>query len=458
MENFEGQQTEIDTFNAIYGEDNILKNLKNIPNFEGILFIPCKLTPPRIIQIPTKRFVRSADLGKTVKFNFIFSEFIISYLPPISLHFKFPPTYPSISPPYFRLTCKWLNFTQLSELCQHLDTIWNQNKSEPVLLNWFEFIKNELFEFLGIKFPYTINLESPKRFHDPRAIQDAIVSTELLEIIENFNETKIYEDFIQSTHYCTICMENSLGLNSIVIRPCGHVFCQSCISKYVSTKIEECRIEILCPESKCTARLTHETINGAVDKEVYAKYDRLLLKSALENMEEIVHCPRKVCGSPAELQLADNSMAICLVCKFCFCPKCRHVYHGISQCRFTLDKMKNMAQDYKKATQTEKFNLQRKFGKSVLRQILSDVENADWIEKNTKKCPKCGVSIEKIHGCSKLLCSHCDTHFCWLCQAVLPPENPYRHYADPLIGGDCVNKLFLGITPEELAAWQVGAL
>lgn len=44
-----------------------------------------------------------------------------------------------------------------------------------------------------------------------------------------------------------------------------------------------------------------------------------------------------------------------------------------------------------------------------------DSLNEGWIKKNTKKCPKCTVSIEKNQGCMHMTCRNCKFEFCWLC-------------------------------------------
>lgn len=35
-----------------------------------------------------------------------------------------------------------------------------------------------------------------------------------------------------------------------------------------------------------------------------------------------------------------------------------------------------------------------------------------------KECPKCTVMTEKISGCNHILCSSCNTHWCWKCSAI----------------------------------------
>lgn len=41
------------------------------------------------------------------------SKIELHYLPPLTLNFEFPADYPSVSPPIFRLSCKWLNRYQV---------------------------------------------------------------------------------------------------------------------------------------------------------------------------------------------------------------------------------------------------------------------------------------------------------------------------------------------------------
>lgn len=42
-----------------------------------------------------------------------------------------------------------------------------------------------------------------------------------------------------------------------------------------------------------------------------------------------------------------------------------------------------------------------------------DVKSAEFIKKNSKACPKCGVFIHKTSGCSQMWCTECKTAFDW---------------------------------------------
>ena len=45
----------------------------------------------------------------------------------------------------------------------------------------------------------------------------------------------------------------------------------------------------------------------------------------------------------------------------------------------------------------------------------NDKLNQLWLIKNTKKCPKCKIDIEKNNGCMHMTCRHCKYEFCWVC-------------------------------------------
>lgn len=46
---------------------------------------------------------------------------------------------------------------------------------------------------------------------------------------------------------------------------------------------------------------------------------------------------------------------------------------------------------------------------------VEEEESCNWIASNTKKCPRCQVSIEKNGGCNHIQCRSCLLDFCWIC-------------------------------------------
>ena len=51
-----------------------------------------------------------------------------------------------------------------------------------------------------------------------------------------------------------------------------------------------------------------------------------------------------------------------------------------------------------------------------------------WLEKKTKRCPKCSEPIEKNAGCNHMTC-RCGHQFCWLCLGPFPNCN-CGHFED----------------------------
>lgn len=50
-----------------------------------------------------------------------------------------------------------------------------------------------------------------------------------------------------------------------------------------------------------------------------------------------------------------------------------------------------------------------------IRKCEDDSETANWIQANTKECPKCSSTIEKNGGCNHMTCRKCRYEWCWIC-------------------------------------------
>ena len=42
-----------------------------------------------------------------------------------------------------------------------------------------------------------------------------------------------------------------------------------------------------------------------------------------------------------------------------------------------------------------------------------------------------------------MLCTKCDSKFCWICEKVISDADPYVHFNNP--GSSCIGKLFEGV-------------
>lgn len=60
-----------------------------------------------------------------------------------------------------------------------------------------------------------------------------------------------------------------------------------------------------------------------------------------------------------------------------------------------------------------------------------------------RHCPSCQARVELVQGCHKMICL-CETYFCYVCEKLLDPNDPYAHFNEP--GATCT---LFQVPPEE---------
>ncbi|XP_078407157.1 E3 ubiquitin-protein ligase RNF14 isoform X2 [Cetorhinus maximus] len=438
----EEQEDELLALASIYEEDEF-KRAESVPG--GEMSICLELPPNFKVIVYGDEKQNKKDL----------IEYVVSFLPPLVLNFELPPDYPSCSAPKYTLSCKWLFQTQLSALCACLDRIWKDNDNCVVLFSWMQFLKEETLSFLLIKSPLEIQrnideksddtssnnkdkefgsqnkLKNLKEFPlDPRAIQDVESWSCVLREILDFDQNQQQKAFHNKMFTCSVCFYEKLGIDCMYFKDCMHVYCKGCLKEYFEIQIRDGNVQCLnCPEPKCTSVATPAQVKELVREETFARYDRLLLQSTLDLMTDVVYCPRTVCKSVVMLE-PGNTMGICPGCRYAFCALCEMAYHGISPCRLKAEKLAALRDEYLKADESGKHHLEKSYGRRVLQKAVEEFCSQEWLEKNSKPCPRCGTNIQKVNGCNKMTCTGCKQYFCWLCICPLSKVNPYSHFSD----------------------------
>lgn len=82
-----------------------------------------------------------------------------------------------------------------------------------------------------------------------------------------------------------------------------------------------------------------------------------------------------------------------------FCYNCLETYHAPCPCQIVA-KWKKKCED--------------------------DSETLNWIQSNTKDCPKCHAIIEKNGGCNHMVCTKCRYQFCWICMKSWLPHSAHH--------------------------------
>lgn len=249
---------------------------------------------------------------------------------------------------------------------------------------------------------------------------------------------------------------------------CGHIFCLGCLRDFYGDAIEQGNISSVrcltpnCAKERAAAAVASnggssrqgrkpmtfispgELLQIGLSGDVVKRYVTLKYKTELESDKDTIYCPRQWCNGaarskkhkkPEGLEFAETCdgeseqgadgeegdgddgtgtaartkkfnpadlLCVCEDCGFAFCGRCLQTWHGeFVRCAPRRNK--------DELTEEEKASL-------------------EYLQLHTSPCPTCSAPAQKTHGCNHMICSRCDTHFCYLCSSWLDPENPYQHY------------------------------
>lgn len=194
---------------------------------------------------------------------------------------------------------------------------------------------------------------------------------------------------MEETVNCPICCDDVSTLlddkKEIRILDCEHLYCRQCLKNWVLTQLRNKTYPVKCPDPRCEHYLNF-------DGEAKNLVNSLLIKRA-KKVENFAACPRKTCKGTIK-------MGKCNLCDITICNMCGEVSHK-GPCN-------------------------------------PDIKaNYQFLKKETKKCPKCQVAINKEGGCNHIICRHCKTHFDWETLSMdpaiwnaPPPLSPFNQEDD----------------------------
>ncbi|CAG8714104.1 2494_t:CDS:2, partial [Funneliformis mosseae] len=101
---------------------------------------------------------------------------------------------------------------------------------------------------------------------------------------------------------CSICCEDYTVINKIS-SVCGHDdLCPICIKRHIEAELNTKGdiVQVRCPKSRCTTELTYEDLRRLAPKELFERYDTLLLRAAIRKLPDFRWCKAPRCGSGQE--------------------------------------------------------------------------------------------------------------------------------------------------------------
>jgi E3 ubiquitin-protein ligase RNF14 len=334
----------------------------------------------------------------------------VRYLPPVNLNLQLPADYPSTSSPVLDIDCFYLSTQQLHVWKEELLKIWGDNKGDPIVFTWAEWIKTS-----GLLCLLHYNTPEEKegggvlyvsQGDDNNDDDDDDEEDDLVMRLLKYDAAMALHHFQQTNQTCSICFENKLGIHFIQL-DCGHRdFCLQCLSSMAQLFVKEGSIEkIKCPTAGCSQGIIspHILRNHLLSEESYAKWEQLSLSRCLDTMSDSVYCPR--CNKPT-IEDEDNC-AQCASCLFVFCSLCNESWHPGSGC---VDEETKLAMLKKKME-----GAGTKEALEALRKKEQEAKSMSLIKSTAKQCPSCGMAIMRSQGCNKMTCGSCGAFFCYKC-------------------------------------------
>ena len=209
------------------------------------------------------------------------------------------------------------------------------------------------------------------------------VRKDKINIENNFNIKNELISKEEGKIECEICNELFVPNDKNTVKNCGHSFCSSCWYDSLSVKIKENKLpSIKCLDYNCKEKLSDEFIINILntDIDLVKRYKRYKLELEIINDPNKKLCPYPNCDSYLELKDIKIKDVTCKN-NHSYCFECLKKPHGNLPCNSNL---------YKSITEFAKNHF-------------------------IKKCPKCGIIIEKNKGCNHITCIQCGYQWCWLC-------------------------------------------
>ncbi|CAN6204472.1 unnamed protein product [Urochloa humidicola] len=130
--------------------------------------------------------------------------------------------------------------------------------------------------------------------------------------------------------YCTICMETVHVREVFPIPGCTHLLCISCLSQYITAKVEDNVLSIGCPEPGCKdGTLDLESCQDVIPLQLFQRWDAALCDSALGPLK--FYCPFRDCSALLVNEGSHGEAAIrnaeCPHCSRMFCVECKVPWH-----------------------------------------------------------------------------------------------------------------------------------
>lgn len=211
-------------------------------------------------------------------------------LPLIKLQLMLPLEYPSIAmPQYSTASDFYYQFSTKIQEC--IDNKYIDSYGMPMIFEWYEYCKDGL---LGDMFDL-----SSKQLNCSLASVTLFIDEQIA--LKHFELEQEYTT-------CSICFEEHMGSHHfLILNPCMHAFCKSCMTDFCESKIIDGEVETLtCPSVEtnkpCLSNFREKDLDYLdLPPDIKEKYLKFCVTKAIDKMEDIGWCPE--CHGPSQIDL-----------------------------------------------------------------------------------------------------------------------------------------------------------
>ncbi|KZV65500.1 hypothetical protein PENSPDRAFT_655714, partial [Peniophora sp. CONT] len=282
-------------------------------------------------------------------------------------------------------------------------------KSVPFLLRQGLSVLRELLGDPNICFDFTNRTLSAPGSDESQHIVRSILEQASLSI------TVLLKDENQDA--CPVCFDTV----SFPMRlDCGHVYCAACLHHFLVRAVHSDNFPLSCigDEARCGVPVALPSIMRYLSPYSFSRLLEAAFRAYIvRHPQELRFCRTPDCGQICRVVPQNGPRPVPTQCPACLdivCPGCNEDVHEGSTC----------AENRAHNNPAEQDRL---------------VEA--WIAGQggrVKKCPQCGVPVEKTAGCNHIAC-RCGAHVCWHCTGVFDAGDIYGHmraahgsyYAEP---------------------------
>ena len=179
-----------------------------------------------------------------------------------------------------------------------------------------------------------------------------------------------------STMECSVCVENKKPreMATRVTPTCEHkpTVCKECLQGWLASSIATA---LVCPD--CSEPLGWADAKRHLSKRAFARYDDLLLRTALSQIPDFQYCLSPKCTS-GQIRDDKSPRFDCVACGNMYCVHHQVPWHTGRTC--------------------EQYDHQHR------KHRRAEVASGNEIHRTTRACPGCSRRVSKISGCNHMTC------------------------------------------------------